>query len=493
MISPDEIGRAAKPQRSPEGRIERVVTNMICAWVVLLAWLIGGWPWWAAALGAVVGAAAFSVAVSAPSNRRALWRFPVFWLGLAFLLLVLCQALNPWIRAVPIAEGAFIWVTYAVPHWDWLPAGVIADYFEMNTWRALVYWLGPWLLACAWWVAVRRRGSGRRLGWAVLINGVVIALLTFIQKYHPSDKVLWFYTNPGLTIGTIGAGPFSYRNAAGAYLYLSLGVGLALAGWLQARARAEGRDNGLTWAVLLGCLLIFSAYFNLGSRAGLMIGAVVFLTGLTVMFIAAVSGGGRSPTLWIGGILLLLCLAGFVTHEIRSGTSWTIIRWNYINSQANAPANTQSQDDVRPILRQETVRMIENHPWLGSGGGSYRYVSPDYFRADGYFVDSSWPMSQNTRANQAHSDWLQLPMEYGFIGAGFLLAMLLYLYGHALGLARWLGAAGWITLFATSMILVHATVDFPAYNAAVLTLFSLLLISTLKTATLEKRRAADSK
>jgi O-antigen ligase len=488
MYYPDVTGRTAETHRSSEGRVERTVSTLICVWMVILPWLIGGWPWWAEAPGTVVGAVAFFMAVSTPANRRVLWRFPVFWIGLAFLILVLCQALNPWVKAVPVSGWEYIWVNYAVPHLDWLPSGVSANYFDTNTWRALVYWLGPWLLACAWWTAVRRRGSGRRLGWVVLVNAVVIALLTFVQEYHPSDKALWFYTSPGLPAVPLTFGPFNYRNAAAEFLYLSLGAGLALAGGLQARARTDGRDSGLTWAVLLGCALIFSAYFNLGSRAGLAIGAAVFLFGLVVMFIAAAFGEGRSPAFWVGGSLLILCLAGLVTYEIRSGSSWTWERAEYIGSNA-----AEQKDDMRSILHRETIHMIKDHPWLGFGGGSYAYISPDYFRADGYFVDSKWPMSQSARANHAHSDWLQLPMEYGFIGAGLLLAILLYLFGHALWLARWLGAAGWITLFAILMILVNATVDFPAYNAAVLTLFSLLLVSTVKTAMLEKRRAAASK
>ena len=244
------------PGKSSSGRIELATTSLITAWLVLVPWLMSGRFWWTQALGVVIGAFALVMATSSRENRRELWRFPVFWLGLLFLGYVACQALNPWAVAVQRRPDVLVWDMFLLSHVNWLPAGVGGDYFEMNTWRMFVYWLAPWLLVCAWWAAVKRRRSGRRLAYIVFINGLLIAAVIVVQKQHPPEKFLWVYQDPslaGLLMDTTSAG-FVNRNHAAMFLYLSLAAGMAIAGRLLARARTEGRDTGLAWMVLLACL-----------------------------------------------------------------------------------------------------------------------------------------------------------------------------------------------------------------------------------------------
>lgn len=225
----------------------------------------------------------------------------------------------------------------------------------------------------------------------------------------------------------------------------------------------------------------------MGSRAGLAAAGLIFGAGLLVMLGSALFGEGRSPGLWVGSVVLVLAAGGALVVLFHSGdTDRTLDRW-FSNKDYPSDLN-----QTRETLWHETVTMIKDRPWLGFGGGSYRYVSPDYFRRDGAFIDKTGTYlgGLNKAAFEAHSDWLQFVMEFGFIGAAPLLAILLYWFGYALKLARWLRAPGWLMLLGPLLVLVHATIDFPFYNMAVLTLFTVLLVSTVKNATLEAKRTA---
>ncbi len=467
--------------KSSSGRVELAVTSLVTAWLVVLPWLMGGRFWWVQALGAIIGAVALGLATKSRENRRVLWRFPVFWLGLLFLGYIACQALNPWAVAVQRRADVLLWDMYLLGHVSWLPSGISGDYFEISTWRMFVYWLAPWLLVCAWWSAVKRRRSGRRLIFILFINGLLIAAVILVQKHHPPARFLWVYEDPSIPsvlVDTTSAG-FVNRNQAAMFLYLSLGAGMAVAGRLLARARVEGRDTGLAWMALLGCLALVGVFFIVGSRAALVIAGVYFLSSLILLLAASLSGGGRLPGLWAGAAVLLLGLAGLFAYEIIGNHSWTLQREEYLQ--------TLTRDDTRAILRQETLRMIQPRFWLGWGAGSYRYVSPDYFREDNYFTSSTSFGGLAYFTDFAHCDWLQFAMEFGVVGASLLLAILIYWLGYAMWLGRRLRAEGWVVLLAASALLVHATIDFPLYNAAVLALFCILVTSTVKTASLESR------
>jgi len=457
------------------------VTGLITAWLVIQPWLMAGWYWWIQALSAVVGVVALALALSTKENRRTLWRFPVFWLGLLFLSYVACQALNPWAMAVQHRKDVLLWDLYLHPHISWLPSGISADYFEISTWRMFVYWLAPWLLVCAWWAAVKRRRSGRRLVLIVFLNGLATAVIILALRIHPPVRYLWVYLDTSIPLGaahTESAG-FGNWDHAGMFLYLSLGAGMALAGRFMASARKEGRDTGFVWIVLLGCLALVGLFFKLGSRSGLVVACVCFVLGLIMLLVTSLRTGEKLPGLWAGVMVLLISLAGLVAYEFQGTHSWTLERERYLR--------TLTRDDTRAQLRQETLRMMQPRFWLGWGAGSYRYVSPDYFREDYLFHDSHYWGGLEIYTDYAHCDWLQFAMELGVVGAGLALAILIYWFGYALWLWRRLGVEGWLVLLATAAILAHAVIDFPMYVPAVFTLFCLLVASSIKTASLEPR------
>jgi O-antigen ligase len=145
-----------------------------------------------------------------------------------------------------------------------------------------------------------------------------------------------------------------------------------------------------------------------------------------------------------------------------------------------------SDQDTRFQLIQATRAMIEDRAWLGFGGGSYRYVAPYYFRELGMFTDPTHYDGLAYAVYHAHCDPLQLAMEYGALGAGTLLLILLYWGARVCRLAGWLGPKGWMALLGPVMVLMHSCLDFPFFNLAVLTLFTLLVVSAVKLAELNR-------
>lgn len=83
-------------------------------------------------------------------------------------------------------------------------------------------------------------------------------------------------------------------------------------------------------------------------------------------------------------------------------------------------------DPSRLMLLQSAWLMIQDHPWLGTGLGSFRLLYPQY----------RYPGEAGTAGGWVHNDYLQLWLEAG-------LPMLLLL----LGLAAWVMWAGWRTLW----------------------------------------------
>jgi len=474
---------------SAAARAEQVVTFLAVAWVTLLPWLIGGRLWWVQALGAGLGLLALLVALTVRANRRSLVRFPVFWLGLLFFAYVACQALNPWMGANLMESSVDVWAMDMLTHIDWLPRGVRADYFEMNAWRDLVNWAGPWALACAWWMAARRRRTTWWLWGITLFNGVLTSVEGVANIYRTNNKILWFYVEKGLNDRDPRAwgaplnhymGGFVSANPAAAFLCLSLAAGLALVLRVQAQAREDGRDTGFSWVLLVGCAVVLAGIVISGSRGGLVIGAMIFAAAVLSMVWAGWKGGGFSFGRLLPAAILLLLLAGggailFMGVKPKAVTKLV-------------DSLPELKTDPRLQLWKVTVDMIREQPWLGYGAGSYRYISPGFFYREKMFFDPAALGWLSERANYAHSDWLQFPMEYGAIGAAFLLAMLLYWLVKIWLLAPWLSGATELALLGCGGTLLHATFDFPLHNVAVLTLWAVLLVSAVKAGELNRLR-----
>ena len=138
-------------------------------------------------------------------NLKRLFRFPVFWLSLAFLLYLLIQGLNPnWIQM----QDERGWWLEELESIRWLPSSVSANYKTMNAFRVLASFGAAYLLVCGLWVGLQRRVSVVLSLWIFLLSGVgsvwpvirLRSLLNCLHKTLDGTPMVIFY--PGSFDGT---------------------------------------------------------------------------------------------------------------------------------------------------------------------------------------------------------------------------------------------------------------------------------------------------
>jgi len=174
-----------------------------------------------------------------------------------------------------------------------------------------------------------------------------------------------------------------------ALMALSLGV------W--GRVRIVGRIALLYLAAVFGAMTIFSA--SRGGTMSLLVGFAAFLA-LSLRAVFAAHGTRRILFLCLGGVMLALCVgaayAAFSTSWVAQGRIDSLLR-----------------ADVRSAFAEEAIRLFQTRPLLGVGPGIYQYAARLYRTGD----VTNDPIF-------AHDDWLQGLAEYGFVGFGLAVLVL---------------------------------------------------------------------
>jgi O-antigen ligase len=467
---------------------EKAFAIAASAHLCFLPWAIGARTPWAQVTSLCLGLLALAIALwprryegeLAPQGAFTLHpgprllRFPIFWLGLLFLGLVLCQALNPsWLRAT---AGVYWWIA-KVEHITWLPSGVDAPFERMNAWRMLCIWGGAWALGCALWIGVTRRAGLMWVLNCVAVNGTVIALVAILQKVTGAQKILWVFPS----IARSFHGTFVYENHAGAYLNLMLVLvsGLALWHYVRGLRRLERSTPAPIYVFMA---VVIAASLLMGkSRAAIVLLVAFVVVALVVMLAwrarqGSVGGGLVTGLLVAGAIGFLATTAVFL--NLKTGLQEVQTLWS-------------GQDKVSMMVREKarsaTLDMFEDRMLTGWGAGSFRHVFPTFQR--NYPEIYLEPGGRRMFAwDHAHNDHVQLLAEVGVIGYG-LVAL-----GFVWGLAHWLGCRGFsqpnlvLYLMGLGFALAHAWVDFPLYNTAVLVTFVALGVATLRWAEIEQER-----
>jgi O-antigen ligase len=234
-------------------------------------------------------------------------------------------------------------------------------------------------------------------------------------------------------------------------LIIPLGLALLL-------VRAASRDQ--LWMVGLFTLGPVGALFLSASRAG------IFTFFLQFAFLAVLVWT-RSLGRHRMAVAATLLLAGTV-FVAWLGVEQALARFGQL-SKSVLPIRS------RLIMAKDTWRIFLDHPWIGTGWGTFISVYPQY--ASDYFGGNL--------VNHAHNDYLEILAETGVVGALTCVALLALLFW--LGLARLsshhepFALAGRLgALTACFGLLLHGFVDFNFYIPSNALLF--LLLAGLATA-----------
>ena len=466
--------------------LELTACWVIAAELVFLPWAYGGMRIWSHVVALVLALAAFVVALlpryydDRSTGEQPFWlytwpkllRFPLFWLGLVFLGYVAIQAINPaWEYQT---DGVVFWMRNIPENSHW-PAGMRAPLAQWNPWRMLMIYSTVWLTVCALWIATTRRRTLHLILTTIAANGLVLAMLGLIYRMKNNGKFLWFLEPP--THYFVASIP--YKNHAATYFNLVVAVTLALGFWVYLRdeRRMEKSSPAPLYgfaAAIMAMMVIFSF-----SRAGVILMICMVAATLAALGLYEFRRGAEKRSFAIS-FALLLVLAGFVgVTAYALGVDRVIARFENLFGE-----HRRMSIDARIIVRDATLEMARDRLAYGWGAGCFRFGFPIYqMRYDKIAYD--W-QHQRMFWEHAHNDWVQVLAEFGIVGCSIIASLLACAVAYAVRSRFWRNPVAAVLAIALATTLLHAWVDFPFQNPAILTTWCVFFIGLILWAELDE-------
>lgn len=304
-----------------------------------------------------------------------------------------------------------------------------------------------WLLpAFATLLAVLRLGSFKPalLAWIVVAVAIVSVIIGALQLFGGDNSRWYFYaiTNRGSTTGF-----FSNANHLATLMVAAIPFVAALKVWSQRRQSVQ-RSAGLAiivagaFAVLLVGIIINTSIAGIGLAVPTAAASILLL----------MSAKGRLPR-WSGYALAALGAVALVA-------AFSAPFGNNITS-----AGSKSSTISRYTSFTNSSEAALDYAPLGSGIGTFQYIYPSY---------EDVATVTRVYVNHVHSDYIELFLETGFVGAAIFLLFLLWWVRRTIAIWRtdtpdhFARAAS----IATAVILAHSLVDYPLRTAAISALFA---------------------
>lgn len=468
--------------------LERALLVVVSLLVVFQVWANGGMRLWGQEIAGGLAVLAFVLALLPRTYhdeflhgkplRLTMWRrllkFPFFWVGIAYVTLVLLQVANPAWMFVQTEHG---WFLQSIAYIDWLPHG-IADTpaAMMNPGRALLIQGAVWLVVCALWVGISRRKSARILIYVLAANGVLEAIAILLQRLTNAKKMLWLF-DPRASYFT---GTFTYKNHGGEYLVLVIATLLALGWWHAAHAERRLRKShpGFLF-VFLAAVVGFALMVTYARAATALGGALLVITAAAYGLRQFFRRSGGTPR--IVTIITALLGLGFLYLSVQSvNTDKVWIRFERLFKEDEFDSIT-----TRQLTAKATFEMADDSLVSGHGVGGYRFLFPLYQQR----YPEIWTKTLNVGSRRvsyryffehAHNDYAELTAEAGLIGAGLLIITVLLVAGAMRRYNVLTQPPLLILLAGPALLLVNAAFDFPGHNPAILTTAAVIAVTALR-------------
>ena len=281
---------------------------------------------------------------------------------------------------------------------------------------------------------VERGKAIRQFGGVVTIFAFTLSLFAILQFLTSQRLIYWSVKSSGWIFG-----PYVNHNHYGGLMEMLIPISIA---YFLSRPAQDPLRAILGFALLfpIGSLLLS------GSRGAFISLLVeVLILGWILIRRSPASSRRSLATLGVLGILA----AGSVFWWIDSG--------DVANRLASIIALNQRPEaglGDRLVVARDSLRIIRDHPWLGTGLGSFEVAFPFYQSSA---CDSLW--------DHAHNDYVEALAETGLIGGLLVISALTLFFRLAFGHvgARLRHRAGWIQLGAAigcCGLFVHSFVDF---------------------------------
>lgn len=275
----------------------------------------------------------------------------------------------------------------------------------------------------------------RKFGLVVTLYAAVLGLFAIFQAFSSRGLIYWSIRPPAAHV----FGPYVNRNDYAGLMEMLIPVATAYA---FTRRPGDSRRPLAMFAVAISVASLLLC----GSRGG-MIALLVEMIAFGVLYLRL----NRFPRKRYPAMAGALVLIAGVGLSIWINPGYLSARIESVASFPMAPEVTLGQ---RLIVTRDTLRIAQDHPWLGAGLGSFRFVFPRYQSFSGNGV---W--------EYAHDDYAEALAETGLAGGLTLLAGLLIFFRTAFGKmrARLASSSGSIQIgcaLGCCGLLVHSFVDF---------------------------------
>ena len=428
---------------SPKPAGNRIACGILFAVVMLAPLPFGSVD----ALPIVVWCVALGIALSAASLRALDRRHFVIVAGVlvvvAGYLLVLHEQLaaRPWFKVAPDP----VWQAAA----DVLGASISPSLSMVRDQPlfALGAPLAAMLCLLVSFIVCVDRSRAHQLLQVVACTGSAYALFGIAAWLIDPSHVLWMKKQAYFSVLTA---TFINRNTAAVYFGACAIVWLLIL--LDGFRQRLPRPADLTLFVIgqslqhpgrklmigfLAFLLCFVAMFLTGSRAGVMLSILAVLMALGLFALKTVPLGRRSLRM----MLAAACALFIVTQVLGAGVL------GRFESEGFAGGG-------RPETYRSTLAIIEDHPWLGTGLGTFAWVFPAYRSSAG----TSWGVWE-----RAHSTPLEIASDMGLPLAGVVVAAWAGVFA-VLGYGLWVRGRDHIIVVAAlavaTLAIAHSLIDF---------------------------------
>lgn len=304
------------------------------------------------------------------------------------------------------------------------------------------------------------RNAARKLAELIAWSGAAYAAYGILAHAFDPSHILWHDKDAYLDSVT---GTFINRNTAGAY-FGSAAILWAL--FLSERIKLEIKEETYDKAAALTKLLSRPS-------AKLAVPFVMMLLCLVTMFMT----GSRGATILTLAALIIAFTLFFrrdlpprtgVLASFLSGAVAALVLLQFIGGSAGGRLETQGlADEGRLETYKATLRMIADHPWLGTGHGTFAYAFPAY--RSPFSLWGIWTMAHNTLLEIAAEMGLPIAL---LVAAAWIAIFAILIRG---AFARRRGLLVPVAALAVAMLAVlHSLIDFslqiPGYSIVALSL-----------------------
>jgi O-antigen ligase len=390
-------------------------------------------------------------------------RDPIFYLGAALL----CQLYVQWWNSGKVRillEEESQKVTFCPPYIDWLPGAVDTT----RSWD-MVVWFFPAFVAL---LIVRHSFSRpqmvRILFWGMIINASFLAIFGLIAPILSKNYPQWLTPilprQPVFFFSTFG-----YPNHAGSFFILHLGLACGLFFYYYTNRKQEARLLVKGGTLLFIILLQFYAIILTRSRyamifSGLMAASFIFY----LLYLSLWKNRGRKLKSFIitSVVILFMVIGSFALYLTAKSDILT-----ELSTMSKPGKFIEEQFDLRFWQSVAAVKMWWDYPIFGIGGGSYReyllqYVTDRKKR----YIAANWRGMANV-----HNDFMEFLCEFGIVGIGLLMAVLILLVTKILNTKEWKRGFILFGLLGLSGVLIHSLIDLPFRSPPVIIAFVVVL------------------